>query len=99
MTWSPHDGPWYDVPVRNATPAGWRDWTRSAGIPCARFDLGARSEKGLTPVGSGSFTCIDVCQLCNNTDQCCTLELELAGLHEHARVGNDVTHVELGNEM
>ena len=78
MTWSPHDGPWYDVPVRNATPAGWRKWSEAADIP---------------------FTCIDVCQLCNNTEQCCTLELELAGLHEHERVGNDVTHVELGNEM
>ena len=78
MTWSPHDGPWYDVPVRKATPAGWRAWTRAARIPC---------------------TVIDVCQLCNNTAQCCTLELELAGLHEHARVGNDVTHVELGNEI
>ena len=78
MTWSPHDGPWYNVPPRNAVPADWHKWTQAADIP---------------------FTCIDVCQLCNNSGQCCTLELELAGLREHARVGNDVTHVELGNEM
>ena len=78
MTWSPHDGPWFDVHPRPASPSAWRKWTQAASIPC---------------------TVIDVCQLCNNTEQCCTLELELAGLHEHARVGNDVTHVELGNEM
>eukprot|EP01047_Picozoa_sp_COSAG01_P024957 COSAG01_NODE_1559_length_9922_cov_47.974651_4_plen_587_part_00 len=78
MSRTRHDAPWYDVPVRNATPAGWNRWTKHAAIP---------------------FTCIDICQLCNSTDQCCTLELEMAGLREHARVGNDVTHVELGNEM
>ena len=88
------------------TPADYQDWRTGWHWPNMTWTPHdgpwyKRDPQPATPAGwrrwsqaaDIPFTCIDVCQLCNNTEQCCTLELELAGLHEHERVGNDVTHI------